>query len=464
MSDPKLDIAIIGAGPGGYVAAIRAAQLGLTVAVVEMDTPGGVCLNWGCIPSKNLIQQAEDYQVLHTLEKLGVKVDRSGLDYGKVHANSRAAANTLAGGVSGLLRKNKVKIIKGRARLAGPGKVAIEGGATLSANNILIATGSRPLEVKGFEFDKKQVLSSTGILDLKTLPKSLVILGGGAIGCEFAFVMNAFGVAVTVVEMTEHLLPTEDFECAAVLAASFDKAGITVHTGTRATGLTRSAKGVSVALDTPAGESTVEAEKALVVFGRRPNTEDLGLDSAGLKADARGFIPVGDYNQTAAKGIFAIGDVTSTPLLAHVASREGELAVEFIAGHGGQMKRVNPAEVPSAIYCEPQVAGFGLREDDAKTGGITIRKSVFPYRGIGKAVAVGKHEGLVKLIADPDTGEILGGHVVGLNATEILHEILLAKTAELLPEDITRMIHAHPTLAEGVMEAALGLTGAPIHM
>ena len=464
MSDPNLDVAIIGAGPGGYVAAIRAAQLGLTVAVVEMDTPGGVCLNWGCIPSKNLIQQAEDYQVLHTLEKLGVKVDRSGLDYGKVHANSRAAANTLAGGVSGLLRKNKVKIIRGRARLAGPGKVAIEGGAALSANNILIATGSRPLEVKGFEFDEKQVLSSTGILDLKILPKSLVILGGGAIGCEFAFVMNAFGVAVTVVEMTEHLLPTEDFECAAVLAASFDKAGITVHTGTRATGLTRSAKGVCVTLDTPAGESTVEAEKALVVFGRRPNTEDLGLDSAGLKADARGFIPVGDYNQTAAKGIFAIGDVTSTPLLAHVASREGELAVEFIAGHGGQMKRVNPAEVPSAIYCEPQVAGFGLREDDAKTGGITIRKSVFPYRGIGKAVAVGKHEGLVKLIADPDTGEILGGHVVGLNATEILHEILLAKTAELLPEDITRMIHAHPTLAEGVMEAALGLTGAPIHM
>ena len=245
--------------------------------------------------------------------------------------------------------------------------MAIEGGAALSANNILIATGSRPLEVKGFEFDEKQVLSSTGILDLKILPKSLVILGGGAIGCEFAFVMNAFGVAVTVVEMTEHLLPTEDFECAAVLAASFDKAGITVHTGTRATGLTRSAKASALPSTHPRA-STVEAEKALVVFGRRPNTEDLGLDSVGLKADTRGFIPVGDYNQTAAKGIFAIGDVTSTPLLAHVASREGELAVEFIAGHGGQMKQVNPAEVPSAIYCEPQVAGFGLREDDAKTG------------------------------------------------------------------------------------------------
>ena len=464
MADSKLDIVIIGAGPGGYVAAIRAAQLGLKVAVVEMDTPGGVCLNWGCIPSKNLIQQAEDYHVLAAMEKLGIKVDRAGLDYGKVHANSRAAANTLAGGVSGLLRKNKVKVIKGRARVAGPGVVAIEGGETLQAKNILIATGSRPMDIKGFEFDEEQVLSSTGILDMKKLPKSLVILGGGAIGCEFAFVMNAFGVEVTVVEMVDHLLPTEDFECATVLEDSFNKAGITVHAGTRATGLKRSAKTVTVALTTPEGDTSVTAQKALVVFGRRPNTEDLGLDSVGIKADERGFIPVGDYNQTSAKGVFAIGDVTSTPLLAHVATREGEIAVEYIAGHAGGMKQVDPDSVPSAIYCEPQVAGFGLREDEAKSKGIQIKKSVFPYRGIGKAVAVGKPEGLVKLIADPKTGEILGGHVVGLNATEILHEVLLAKSSELLAEDITGMIHAHPTLSEGVMEAALGLIGAPIHM
>jgi len=463
MADPTLDILIIGAGPGGYVAAIRAAQLGLSVAVVEMDKPGGVCLNWGCIPSKNLIQQAEDFHVLRTMEKLGVTVDRAGLDYAKVHANSRHAANTLAGGVDGLLRKHKVKVIKGRARLAGPGKVAVEGGDVLAAKNILVATGSRPMEVKGFEFDEKQVLSSTGILDLKKLPKSLVILGGGAIGCEFAFVMNAFGVKVTVVEMVEHLLPTEDFECAAVLAESFKAAGIRVHTGTRATGLTRTAKSVSVALATPEGDITVKADQALVVFGRRPNTENLGLETVGLAADERGFIPVRDYNQTSAKGVFAIGDVTSTPLLAHVASREGEIVVEYIAGHAGDMTRVDPLAVPSAIYCEPQVAGFGLREDEARSRSIEIKKSVFPYRGIGKAVAVGKPEGLVKLIADPQTGEILGGHVVGLNATEILHEILLAKTAELLPEDITRMIHAHPTLSEGVMEAALGLVGAPIH-
>jgi dihydrolipoamide dehydrogenase len=464
MAASKLDIVIIGAGPGGYVAAIRAAQLGLSVAVVEMDTPGGVCLNWGCIPSKNLIQQAEDFHVLRALEKLGVKVDRSGLDYGQVHANSRAAAHTLAGGVTGLLRKNKVRVIKGRGRLAGPGKVVVEGGETLEARNILLATGSRPLEVKGFEFDEKQVLSSTGILDLKKLPESLMILGGGAIGCEFAFVMNSFGVDVTVVEMTEHLLPTEDLECAAVLEASFARAGINVHTQTRATALQRSAQGVSVALTTPAGDVAVEAEKALVVFGRSPNTQELGLETVGIEIDVSGFVPVGDYNQTTAQGVFAVGDITSTPLLAHVASREGEIAVEYIAGHAGDMKRVDPDSVPSAIYCEPQVAGFGLREDEAKSRGIEVRKSVFPYRGIGKAVAVGRAEGLVKLLADPGTGEILGGHVVGLSATEIVHEMLLAKTAELLPEDITRMIHAHPTLSEGVMEAALGLVGAPVHM
>lgn len=464
MTASTLDIAIIGAGPGGYVAAIRAAQLGLSVAVVERDTPGGVCLNWGCIPSKNLIQQAEEFHTLEAMEKLGVKVDRAGLDYAAVHANSRAAAGALAGGVAGLLRKNKVKVIKGRARLAGPGKVAVEGGETLSAKHILIATGSRPMEVQGFEFDEQRVLSSTGILDLKKLPGSLVILGGGAIGCEFAFVMNAFGVEVTLVEMVEHLLPTEDFECAAVLEDSFRRAGIRVHTGTRATALARAAKSVSVTLATPEGEVVIKAEQALAVFGRRPNTEDLGLETVGIELDQRGFIPVGDYQQTSANGVFAIGDVTSTPLLAHVASREGEIAVEYIAGHAGDMQRVDPDSVPSAIYCEPQVAGFGLREDEAKSRGMAIKKSIFPYRGIGKAVAVGRPEGLVKLIADPASGEILGGHVVGLNATEILHEILLAKTAELLPEDITRMIHAHPTLSEGVMEAALGLDGAPIHM
>lgn len=466
--DKAYDVAIIGGGPGGYVAAIRATQLGLTAMVVEKDELGGVCLNWGCIPSKNLIQQAEEFHTLAAMEKLGVKVDRSGLDYSKVQGNSRAAAKTLSGGIGGLLRKNGVQVIKGTGKLAGAGKVAVTGAdgkaTTVDAKNVIVATGSRPMEVKGFEFDEKLVLSSTGILAMTSLPKSMVILGGGAIGCEFGFVMNAFGVKVTLVEMAAHLLPTEDYECAAVLEKSFAAHGIDVFAKTRAKSLVKEASEVTVTLETPQGDKTIKADKALVVFGRKPNTENIGLETVGLKPDARGFIAVGDYNQTSVKGVFAIGDVTATPLLAHVASREGENAVEFIAGHPPYMKTVDAYDVPSAIYCEPQVAGFGLREDEAKAKGIAIKKSVFPYRGIGKAVAVGRVEGLVKLIADPRTGAILGGHVVGLNATEIVHEMLLAKSGELLAEDLTNMIHAHPTLSEGILEAAKGINGKPIHI
>jgi len=466
--DKAYDIVAIGGGPGGYVAAIRAAQLGLSVMVVEKEALGGVCLNWGCIPSKNLIQQAEEFHTLTAMEKLGVKVDRSGLDYSKVQENSRAAAKTLSNGVSGLLRKNGVRVIKGTGRLAGVGKVAVTGadGAVtkVDAKNVIIATGSRPIEAEGFEFDETRVLSSTGILAMSTLPKSMVILGGGAIGCEFAFIMNAFGVEVSLVEMAEHLLPTEDHECTDLLAKSFVARGINVLTSARAKSLAKGANTVTVVLETPQGGKIIETDRALAVFGRKPNTENIGLETVGVKADSRGFIVVGDYNQTSVKGVFAIGDVTAAPMLAHVASREGEHAVEFIAGHPPRTKNVNAEDVPSTIYCEPQVAGFGLREDEARAKGIAIKKSVFPYRGIGKAVAMGRAEGLVKLIADPQTGAILGGHVVGLNATEIIHEMLLAKSSELLAEDLTQMIHAHPTLSEGVMEAAKGIIGKPIHM
>lgn len=466
--DKAYDIVAIGGGPGGYVAAIRAAQLGLSVMVVEKEALGGVCLNWGCIPSKNLIQQAEEFHTLTAMEKLGVKVDRSGLDYSKVQENSRAAAKTLSNGVSGLLRKNGVRVIKGTGRLAGVGKVAVTGadGAVtkVDAKNVIIATGSRPIEAEGFEFDETRVLSSTGILAMSTLPKSMVILGGGAIGCEFAFIMNAFGVEVSLVEMAEHLLPTEDHECTDLLAKSFVARGINVLTSARAKSLAKGANTVTVVLETPQGGKIIETDRALAVFGRKPNTENIGLETVGVKADSRGFIVVGDYNQTSVKGVFAIGDVTAAPMLAHVASRGGEHAVEFIAGHPPRTKNVNAEDVPSTIYCEPQVAGFGLREDEARAKGIAIKKSVFPYRGIGKAVAMGRAEGLVKLIADPQTGAILGGHVVGLNATEIIHEMLLAKSSELLAEDLTQMIHAHPTLSEGVMEAAKGIIGKPIHM
>lgn len=460
----RYDLIIIGAGPGGYCAAIRAAQLGLDTAIIEKDNPGGVCLNWGCIPSKNLIHQAEQYRSLTAMEAIGVTVDRNTLDYSAVYKSSRKVVSTLTNGVSGLLKKNKVEYIKGTARLVSAGEVLVDGERTLQGQSILLATGSRPIQVAGFECDEKQVLSSTGVLALEQLPQSLIILGGGAIGCEFAYVMSSFGVRVTLVEAMDHLLPTEDQEVCEVLQDSLQKQGIEVLTATRASSLSRSAKGVSVSLATEQGEEIVhEAELALVVFGRVPNTEGLGLAELGVALDQRGYVITGDYNTSSVPGVFAIGDITQTPALAHVASREGELAVEHIAGHHPSATKVDPLQVPSAIYCEPQVAGFGLREEELSEQGQKYKKSVFHYPGAGKSIAVGKPVGLVKVLCDADSDEIIGAHIVGHNATELIHELLLASSSELLTADIERMIHAHPTFAEAVQEAARGINGKPIH-
>lgn len=462
------DVAIIGAGPGGYVAAIRATQLGLSACVIEKDTPGGVCLNWGCIPSKSLIHHATEFAALKDMEALGVRVDRAGFKYSKVHEHSRTAAKTLASGITSLLRKNKVDLIKATASIAGAGKIALKGNDlstdSVRAKNILIATGSCPMSIPGFELDEQSVLSSSGILSLTELPRALVVLGAGAIGCEFAYVMNAFGVKVTLVEMSDHILPAEDFEAAQVLDASLRKAGIEIRTKARAKSWRKVDGGVAVTIVTGDKTEEIQAEKILAAFGRVPNTNGIGLESADVKTDARGYIVTGDYGQTSVSGIFAIGDVTTTPALAHVASREGEIAVEHIAGRAPAEARVDFGLVPSAVYCEPQIAGFGLREDRAVKDGITFSKSVFPYRGAGKSVAIGKTDGLVKLLTDPDTGEILGAHIAGANATELIHELLLAKTSELLPEDLVRMIHAHPTLAEAISEAARGVYDKPIHI
>lgn len=466
--DKQYDVAIIGGGPGGYVAAIRAAQLGLAVAVVEKAELGGVCLNWGCIPSKSLIHHATEFASLAHMEAFGVGIDRSGFAFAAVHARSRLAAKTLADGVGGLLRKNKVEVLKATGTLSDPGTVTLRDKAgatrTLKAKNIILATGSRPLAVPGFAPDEQEVLSSSGILALDKLPRSLAILGAGAIGCEFAYVMNAFGVKVTLIELGEHILPAEDFEVAQVLDASLRKSGVDIRTGTRALSWQKGAAGLEVRVAAGGREETVAAEKILAAFGRTPNTAGLGLEALGIRFDPRGYVVTGDYGQTSVKGIFAIGDIVATPALAHVASKEGELAVEFIAGHTPSCRRIAEDLVPSAIYCEPQVAGFGLREDMAIAKGIRYRKSVFPFRANGKSVAVGKTDGLVKVLADPDSGEILGAHIAGSNATELIHELALARCSELLGEDLAQMIHAHPTVAETIMEAAAGISGKPIHL
>jgi len=454
---------IIGAGPGGYVAGIRASQLGLKACVIEKEKAGGVCLNVGCIPTKNIIHQAEIFASRIDLEEMGLAIDTQNFNYKKVFNKSGKAVRTLVGGVEYILKKNKVTLIKGKATIVSKNKIALEDGTVITGECILIATGSCPMQIPGFETDEKQVLSSTGILSLKKLPESIVILGGGAIGCEFAYIMNAFGVKVHLVEMMDHLLPFEDEETVAVLEKSFKKNGISVMTGTRAVSLKKTSKKVVVTLKEADGSrKQVEAQKALCVFGRTPNTDDIGLEKIGLKTE-KGYIAVGDYYQTSIKGVFAIGDVVATPLLAHVASKEGEIAVEYMAGKHPEPS-LDLMAIPSAIYCQPQVASFGLRESEAREKEVPFKKAVFPYRGVGKAVAIGKPEGLVKVLYDPETTEILGAHIVGYDATELIHEILLAKSGELLPEDVARMIHAHPTLSEAVMEMMRAVGGEPVHI
>ena len=462
MATRDFDVVVIGSGPGGYVAAIRAAQLGLRAAVVEKDKVGGVCLNVGCIPSKALIHQAGLVRAIPGLEELGVKVDRSGLDYGKAYAKSRKAADTLSRGVQFLLKKNGVELIPGAATLAGPNAVSVAG-RTVSAGALVVATGSRPREIPGFPFDGKVVLSSTDALMLQRLPRRVLVLGAGAIGVEFAHVLNAFGVAVHLVEMMDRILPLEDAGTVAVLDTSLRRRGVAITTAAKAVGLATSADGARVTLeDRAGGRTTVEADQVLVVVGRAPNTEGLGLEQAGIGLE-RGFIPVGDGYRTRVPSVYAIGDVVNTPMLAHVASKEGEIAAEHIAGRPGR-PRLDLLSIPSAVYCEPQVASFGLTEEKAKEAGRTFRTAVCPYRGAGKSVAIEATEGQVKLLVDTGSGEIIGAHAVGAEATEMIHELLLARTAELLPADVADMLHAHPTLSEAVMEAARAAEGRAIQI
>ncbi len=460
MASYDYDLLVIGSGPGGYVAAIRASQLGMKVAVVEKDRPGGVCLNVGCIPSKALIHQAEIFHYRRDLEAMGIGVDLSGFNYQSVFKKSRQVADRLSKGVQALLKKNKVEYIEGTAVLDGQNSVKIDDKA-VSAGKILIATGSRPREIPGFEFDEKQVLSSTGALMLEKLPESIIVLGGGYIGIEFAHVLSTFGVKVTVVEMLDGILPLSDREVVAVLERDFRRRGVEFMTSTKAEKLTWKKNGISLEVSGADGATTLEAEMLLVSVGRAPNTEGIGLEKIDVKTE-KGFIKVGDYYQTDVTGIYAIGDVIATPQLAHVASKEGEIAVEHIAGLNPET-HIDPDLIPTGMYAEPQIASFGPTEEQAKDAGHNYAKALFPYRGVGKAVAVGQSEGMVKLLYDKESHEIIAAHIVGSVATELIHELLLGKRSELLPEDIATMIHAHPTISEAVMEAARVAEGWVIH-
>ncbi|HNT58991.1 MAG TPA: dihydrolipoyl dehydrogenase [Rectinema sp.] len=473
MKEREFDFIVIGAGPGGYVAAIRAAQLGLKTAVVEKNLVGGVCLNVGCIPSKSLIHNARLFaEGGKMLQKAGAKIDMSGFDYEPIWKTSRLVAEKLSKGVNFLLKKNKVELIQGTAKLTGASTVEVEGADAaieLRSKAILLATGSRPRIIPGFELDEKRILSSTGILMKNTLPKRLFILGAGPIGMEFAYIMNAFGVDVTVVELLPRALPLEDEEVSRIIEKEFRNRGVTIYTGANAKSAEiRNNEVVVHVVDEQTKAMDIYADAALVSVGRTPNTDNLGLEQLGIKTD-RGYILTGDYHETSCSGIFAVGDITTYPQLAHAASKAGEIVAERVAHllkgtPNPQERSLDRLHVPSAVYCDPQVASFGLSEASAKEKCIDHQVARFPYRGNGRAVAEDAPEGQVKLVFDRSNGAILGASIIGEGAADLIHEPLLAANAGLRIDDIAALVHAHPTLSETIMEASKVALDRAIHI
>jgi len=461
MDNDQYDLIVIGSGPGGYVGAIRASQLGLKTLIIEKDKPGGVCLNVGCIPTKALVERAQIFNNLSELKSIGIKTEKSELNYSKVQKKARIASTRLSKGVKFLIEKNKIKYVQGNAAKVQPGKITLENGDEFFGKNILLATGSSPKVIKGFETDEDIILTSTGMLALTELPESLIILGSGAIGIEFAYIMNSFGVKVTVVELLSQILPLEDSDIAESIESSLGKQGIKFIKGVAADSLKKNMGLVEVTLKDD--EKTVlKSEKVLVAIGRKTNTDEIDFKDTAVKIDQRGFVETGDFYETDETGIFAIGDIVASAQLAHVASKEAEIAVEHIAGKNPQ-KRLEGSSIPSAVYCEPQVASFGLKGRDINTASPDAVVSVFPFRGNGKATATGHAEGLVKIISSPD-GSVLGAHIAGHNASEMIHELLLAKEEGIKLERIAEMIHVHPSFSESIMEAAKEAFDGAIHI
>jgi len=459
MSKAEYDLIIIGSGPGGYVGAIRAAQLGLKTCVIEKDRPGGVCLNTGCIPTKALVERAEIFNGLSELKSMGIKVDKKELNYAKVQKKAQIASTRLSKGVSYLLEKNSIELIGGEATKIESRKVTMADGTVITGKNIILATGSSPKEIRGFEIDEKRVLSSTGMLAMTELPDSLTILGSGAIGIEFAYIMSSFGVKVTVVEMLSQILPLEDREIAESIETALTKQGIRFIKGVFARHLEIQEDTIEVILSDNEG-TRLSSQIVLVAIGRKPNTDSMDLAHTAIKIDGRGYIETGDFYETAEKGIYAIGDILSSPQLAHVASMEAEIAVEHIAGKRVKAK-IDEMEIPSAVYCEPQVASFGVREPVEVNENVIVSR--FPFSGNGKAKATGHADGLVKIISDSQ-GHILGAHIAGHNASEMIHELLLAKQEGIRVGKIAEMIHVHPSLSESLMEAAKEALDGAIHI
>ena len=460
--DSEYDLVVVGAGPGGYVAAIRAGQLGLKTAIVEREALGGVCLNWGCIPSKALLKNAEVVSYFHRAEEFGLSFDNFSADYAAAVDRSRKVVDRNVRGVAYLLRKNKVDHITGEGRLTARGTVTVAPeGTTLNAKNVILATGSSPRTVPSLPIDGDKVISSRESIVLKDLPSSMVIVGAGAIGVEFAYLYHTYGVEVTLVELLPRLVPTEDAEISQQLERSFSRRGINIMTGAGVTGLEQSTDGLKVKVEKDGVEQSIPCDKVLVAIGVQPNSDGLGLEELGIET-SRGNIQVGDNMATNVPGVFAIGDVTGKMALAHVASAQGVAAAEHIAGR--ETQPLDYSLMPRATYCQPQIASFGLSEEEAGEQGYDVKVGKFNVQANGKALAMGATEGMVKLVVDAKYGELLGGHMIGPEVTELLGELALTKLLEGTSLEMGWAVHPHPTISEMLKEAALDAQGRALHM
>jgi dihydrolipoamide dehydrogenase len=465
MAETSFDLVVLGGGPGGYVAAIRAAQLGMTTAVVEREHLGGICLNWGCIPTKALLRTSEIYHLLHHLDQFGLSARDIGFDASKVVARSRAVAKQLSNGVAFLLRKHKVTVVMGEGRLAGTGKIAVAKDgkpvADLEANHIILATGARARSLPGIEPDGKLVWTYREAMVPAAIPKSLLVVGSGAIGIEFASFYRDMGAEVTVVEVLDRLLPVEDEEISVFARKSFEKQGIKIHTSATVKSLKRGRNNVTAQIEAAGKAFEVTAERVILAVGITGNVEGIGLEGTGVKVE-RGHIVADEWLRTGEPGVYAIGDVVGPPWLAHKAMHEGVICVEHIAG----VNDVHPLDtrnIPACTYCRPQIASVGLTEKAAREAGHEVRVGHFPFIGNGKAIASGVPEGMVKTVFDAKTGELLGAHMVGAEVTELIQGYAIAKTLETTEAELISTVFPHPTLSEMMHESVLDAYGRALH-
>ncbi len=466
MADNNFDIVVVGAGPGGYVAAIKAAQLGYRTACVEELYLGGVCLNVGCIPTKALLQSAAIITQLGHSKEFGIEIGQLKTDLGQAVKRSKDVSNRLTRGVGSLFKKNKVTHLNGRGRLLGKGKVEVTGKGgkqTIEGKHVIVATGSRPRDLPFLKIDHDRVWDSTDAVTSTQRPESLAVIGAGAIGMEFADVYAAFGTKITIIEALDRVLPLEDADCSTVVEKSYKKRGIDVYTGARVEKAEVGKKEVTLTFRTSKGEEKkLTVERVLSAVGRAPNVEDVGLEKAGVKLTERGFIQIDRQMRTNVPGVYAIGDVAGPPLLAHKGSHEGIACIEAI--HGDPHAGIDYGNIPNCTYCHPEVASVGLTEQQAREQGIDIQVGSFPWTANGRALGGGETEGFVKVIREKRYSEVVGAHIVGPHATELIAEFVLGRHLETTTEEIERAMHPHPTLSEAVAEAALAALGHPLHI